>query len=62
MQTTPDRLLSVPQAVTYLDDAVSATTLRRLIAGGHLRSVRVGARVLIRVSAIEDYLNRADEQ
>lgn len=61
--TTPDPLLTVPQAVDYLNRSVSERTLRRLIAGGEIQSLRIGGNARrVRVSAIEDYLSRATER
>lgn len=62
MNTTPDPLLTVPQATEYLNGTVSERTLRRLIAGGEIQSLRIGGARRIRVSAMEDYLSRVTER
>lgn len=46
--------LSVKAAAPLI--GVSQRTLRALIAGGKIRYVRVGSRVLLRPSDIEDFL------
>jgi excisionase family DNA binding protein len=58
--TTADPLLTVTEVVTYLGSTVSATTVRRLIQRGELRPVRIAGAVRVRVSAVEEFLNRLE--
>ncbi|WP_162891105.1 helix-turn-helix domain-containing protein [Aeromicrobium sp. A1-2] len=59
--TTPDPLLTFPQAAEYLQHAVSERTLRRLVARGDLQALRIGDKLVrLRVSALENYLTRSE--
>lgn len=40
--------------------SVSVTTVRRLIRSGELRAFRIGDRVMVRPSAIDDFLDAAE--
>ncbi len=60
-ETLSDPLLTIPQVLDYLGGAISETTVRRLIAAGTLRTVRIGRVIRVRVSAVEDYLKGAEQ-
>lgn len=38
--------------------SLSPRTIRRHIKAGHIRSVRIGTRLLIRVDSLRDWINR----
>jgi excisionase family DNA binding protein len=54
------RLLSVPEAAQSL--GISRAMTYRLIATGELRSITIGDRRLVRVSAVDDYIERLTAQ
>jgi excisionase family DNA binding protein len=54
----PHRPLAVSPAEAAKMLGLGKTKLYELIAANELASVKIGARRLIRVSAIEDFLNR----
>lgn len=55
---TPKMVYSVDEVASVL--GVSRSTVIRLINDGEIRTKRAGTRILIPVSAVEDFLNRGD--